>query len=142
MHCRLSRPCRVPRTRPHAYREDPTHTRTRTDRHPDPASLSLPLPPALTTPLTLPLTRFTSYLYKINVITAVQSIVTMAPPPAYLTEDETRLTDLLELVCKAAVHTTPNVRLIAANALGAIGKSASEGLWAADRAAQVEMQIR
>ena len=38
---------------------------------------------------------------------------------------ETRLTDLLELVCKAAIHPTPNVRLIAANALGAIGKVTS-----------------
>ena len=40
------------------------------------------------------------------------------------------------------MHTTPNVRLVAANALGAVAKSAAEGMWPVERASQVEMKLR
>ena len=86
--------------------------------------------------------RKMSYLYKINVTMALQAIITMRNAPPYFSKG-TNSSQLVDLLLKsAAKNPTPNVRLVAAKAIGEYGVACCGGYGVTPGALQVvEMSL-
>ena len=69
-------------------------------------------------------THQTSYQFKISVLGAIENMLTMNPAPAYLTDDHSapRVTKLIDILVQAVKDPVPNVRLVAATAVGKYAK--------------------
>lgn len=86
--------------------------------------------------------RKMSYLYKINVTMALQTIITMRNAPPYFSKGNNS-SQLVSLLLKsAAKNPTPNVRLVAAKAIGEYGVACCGGYGVTPGALQVvEMSL-